>query len=381
MAQPVVFISYSHKDGMEKDELETHLRGLQYNGAIESWDDDHTAAGGSWEEEIYAAIDRANVAILLITKDFLASTFIIENEVPRVLNRLANEDLKVFPIIAKPCAWKKIGWLRRLKVRPKNGVPIWSPGSHPETVLAEITEELATFVQNMSVEKANPSQPPTSSPMALQLTGLPKPPPLRLRIHLSWKEWRWYLLAACVVFFCAWASILYFTVSEYSDTWPKSSDPWPVKPLTIHLSSPKFLSPGEDEEIRLAIQNFQDGDIESVLFRLENDPAVRCILGIGADNRFYAGPVQGRSHVNRGLRICFLWGRDQPNRSLGGAAGLSLWAGKDNPSAILIAALPIRIGPLPCAKRVRGYMNKVLFALVIAMAVVVAYRVTNPGLR
>ena len=45
MTQPVIFISYSHKDEREKDRLLSHLGVLQHEGLIGLWSDDRIGAG------------------------------------------------------------------------------------------------------------------------------------------------------------------------------------------------------------------------------------------------------------------------------------------------------------------------------------------------
>ncbi len=86
MDQPLIFVSYSHKDEEEKNRLLVHLGGLQRAGKIDLWNDDRIGAGGAWEQEINQAMNQARVAILLITADFLNSDFIISKEVPSGLS-------------------------------------------------------------------------------------------------------------------------------------------------------------------------------------------------------------------------------------------------------------------------------------------------------
>ena len=52
---------------------------------VDLWRDDRIGAGGDWKQEITQAMDRASVAILLITVNFLNSGFIQGKEVPRLL--------------------------------------------------------------------------------------------------------------------------------------------------------------------------------------------------------------------------------------------------------------------------------------------------------
>ena len=91
MAQPQVFVSYSHKDEKEKERLLTHLGVLQQADLIDAWRDDRIGGGGDWEQEIETAIGRADIAILLISANFLNSDFIVGQEVPALLKRRRRE--------------------------------------------------------------------------------------------------------------------------------------------------------------------------------------------------------------------------------------------------------------------------------------------------
>ena len=143
MQKPVIFISYSHKDEDEKVQLVKQLAVLKGTG-IEAWCDDLIKAGDHWEERIRATMAEAHLAVLMISANFLTSDFILNQEVPYLLERNKNDSLIVFPIIAKPCAWPKVDWLMRLNLRPKNGIPIWGRGTaDADEELAKITTEIA----------------------------------------------------------------------------------------------------------------------------------------------------------------------------------------------------------------------------------------------
>ncbi len=48
MSKPTVFISYSHKDELWKDRLETQLRVLRFEGMLGTWTDRQIGAGDDW---------------------------------------------------------------------------------------------------------------------------------------------------------------------------------------------------------------------------------------------------------------------------------------------------------------------------------------------
>jgi hypothetical protein len=145
---PTIFVSYSHKDEQEKERLLIHLGVLRGAGLIDFWSDDRIVAGADWEREIYEAIGRARVAILLITANFLNSAFILEKEIPELLKRRESEDLTVFPVIARACAWRSVDWLTKMNVKPKNGRPIWSArGRRVDEDLTAIADEVAAIIK------------------------------------------------------------------------------------------------------------------------------------------------------------------------------------------------------------------------------------------
>jgi CheY-like chemotaxis protein len=144
ITRPTVFISYSHKDEIEKDELVSHLGILAHEGLIDLWVDDEIEAGGDWYHDIEQTIGRAKVAILLITKNFLNSKFILGEEIPRLLELRRTKGLNVIPIIARPCAWNRVKWLIKMNVKPKNGSPVWrEDGRYADEELARIAEIVA----------------------------------------------------------------------------------------------------------------------------------------------------------------------------------------------------------------------------------------------
>ncbi len=102
-----VFLSYSHKDRYYLDRALVHLRPLERKGLIDVWADTRVEAGNNWKSEIEAALRRARVAVLLVSADFLASDFIVDNELPPLLQQAEGRGTKIIPLILKPCAFKR----------------------------------------------------------------------------------------------------------------------------------------------------------------------------------------------------------------------------------------------------------------------------------
>jgi len=81
-ARARVFISYSHHDVKWLERLRVHLKPLIRKQVVDLWDDTRISPGMDWRREIDTALSAASVAVLLISADFLASDFIVDNELP-----------------------------------------------------------------------------------------------------------------------------------------------------------------------------------------------------------------------------------------------------------------------------------------------------------
>lgn len=101
-----IFISYSHKDAPYQLRLRTRLRPFEREGKLNFWVDSKINVGDKWHSEIEKALSETLVAILLVSADFLASDFIMNNELPLLLGACRHEGVKILPVILKPCAFE-----------------------------------------------------------------------------------------------------------------------------------------------------------------------------------------------------------------------------------------------------------------------------------
>jgi tetratricopeptide (TPR) repeat protein len=173
--RPTVFISYSHKDEVWKDRILGQFGVLESEGLLSTWDDRRITGGDEWFEEIRAALGKAQSAILLISPDFLRSQFILNDELPRLLDRKAREGLLVVPVVVRPCPWKEVEWLNRLQLRPKEGRPLSGMTKHRREVeLAALASEILGRLREEKHRDEAPARPasaPTSLDYALVTLG------------------------------------------------------------------------------------------------------------------------------------------------------------------------------------------------------------------
>jgi len=81
-----IFVSYSHKDKEWLDRFREQVGGV-YAEKFQIWSDQEIEVGTDWRLEIEAAIASSRIALLLVSRNFLASSFIIGDELTSILKR------------------------------------------------------------------------------------------------------------------------------------------------------------------------------------------------------------------------------------------------------------------------------------------------------
>ncbi|HEX8720789.1 MAG TPA: toll/interleukin-1 receptor domain-containing protein, partial [Pyrinomonadaceae bacterium] len=103
-----VFISYSRANEDRKRRLVVHLSTLKAEGLVSVWHDRCIEAGDLWREELDAAMREAEVALFLVSADFIASPFCQDVEVAEMLRRHREEGVLIVPVIVDYCEWRHI---------------------------------------------------------------------------------------------------------------------------------------------------------------------------------------------------------------------------------------------------------------------------------
>ena len=145
---PDIFIAYSHNDLRFKDELKKFLRPLLNTKRASLWDDHDIEAGKEWEAEIKKRLYGADIILLLVSPDSLASDYFYGREVTVSLERHEKGEAVVVPVILRPCAWT-ITPLAKLEALPAKGKPVTQWPSQDEA-FTDIAHSIGEIVENLA---------------------------------------------------------------------------------------------------------------------------------------------------------------------------------------------------------------------------------------
>ncbi len=152
-----VFISYSSKDKVLREKLESHLTLLRRGDYISTWSDRLLEAGDDWDSEIKTALEEAEILLFLISDDFLNSQYIWNVEIQNAMDRVKDGNIKVIPIVLRPCEWKikKRGSeteyvfpFARYQGLPDKGKPVVEWESE-DSAFANVAASLKRMIDNM----------------------------------------------------------------------------------------------------------------------------------------------------------------------------------------------------------------------------------------
>jgi hypothetical protein len=159
-----LFVSYAHKDEDLRDQLATHLKLLERQGVISSWHDRKISPGTDWAKDIDENLRTADIVLLLISSDFLASDYCYDEELQQALANHKNGRTRVVPVVLRPCDWTSapFGNLQALPIAHGAGakpVTIWDDRDEAFLAIAQgirrVAQDLRSDVSDR--QSATPS--------------------------------------------------------------------------------------------------------------------------------------------------------------------------------------------------------------------------------
>lgn len=150
-----VFCSYSHKDEHLREELDKHLSPFIHSGLISTWSDRKILPGEVWDDEIKHNLKTADIILLLISADFLASKYCWEVEVNTAIERHKAKEACVIPIILRSVYWKYPPLsLAQIQALPKNATPVMSSSWHnQDEAFTNVVEGIWNAVEKLKRDR------------------------------------------------------------------------------------------------------------------------------------------------------------------------------------------------------------------------------------
>jgi TIR domain len=118
-----ILYCYAREDEKLRDELAKYLEPLRRSGEITTWHDRKILPGAEWKQEIDTHLDSADIILLLVSPNFMASRYCYTVEMQRALERHQKKDARVIPVILNPVDWQNTP-LEVLQALPRDGKPI-----------------------------------------------------------------------------------------------------------------------------------------------------------------------------------------------------------------------------------------------------------------
>lgn len=97
-----LFYSYAHEDEELRNELERHLKILERKQLIAPWHDRRIVAGRDWDTEIDVNLRDAELVLLLVSADFMASDYIVGKELAAAMAQHAAGRSAVAWVLLRP---------------------------------------------------------------------------------------------------------------------------------------------------------------------------------------------------------------------------------------------------------------------------------------
>jgi len=146
-----LFYSYAPEDEALRQELENHLSSLKRQGIITDWHRRNIKAGTVWIEAVDAYLNAADIILLLISANFLASDYCYSVEMKRALERHEAQQARVIPILLRPVDVEKMPFYH-LQPLPANGKPIvtWSHRDEAFLHIVQGIRQVADALQSTS---------------------------------------------------------------------------------------------------------------------------------------------------------------------------------------------------------------------------------------
>ncbi len=160
-----IFFAYAHEDHKYLTQIQNHLASLKSEGRITQWYDRDITAGKEWNKEIQANLENANIIVLLVSSDFISSSYCQDIEFKRAEELHAENRARVVPIMVR-----RVYLTRRSRITAYQCLP---PDAIPLSISPDLDDALTKVVEGIDAvveELRGGNQPAIAAPIAPNAT-------------------------------------------------------------------------------------------------------------------------------------------------------------------------------------------------------------------
>lgn len=155
-----IFISYKHRDEDEEilEELKRYMEhDVQEVGGV-FWYDHGIDWGDNWHSVIKREVEKADIALLLISQEYLSSEYVQNEEIADfLLKRRKDDAFLLLPLILEHCRWQARDWLKSTQFLPNDRklrtVKAWRNADRHDELYLNITDALIKHVEIIKGKK------------------------------------------------------------------------------------------------------------------------------------------------------------------------------------------------------------------------------------
>ena len=115
-----LFICYAHADERWVKEFIPGLKVLAGRGYVAPWRDTDLVPGEQWDATIKERLSKAGVIVFIVSREFLASKYITEQERPLAMRLAEEKKAVVLPVLLRDCIWEDADFAK-FEVLPYKG--------------------------------------------------------------------------------------------------------------------------------------------------------------------------------------------------------------------------------------------------------------------
>lgn len=142
-----LYLCYAQKEKTLRAALEAHLQPLKQQGLITTWHDGEIRAGAEWQSELRLHLQTADIILLLISSNFLASDNLYREGMLEALGRHERSEAVVIPILMRPVDWEATS-ISKLRILPSNGRAV-TEWSNRDAAFLDIAREVRAAVEGL----------------------------------------------------------------------------------------------------------------------------------------------------------------------------------------------------------------------------------------